>query len=89
MENLNLNFGNTTRLLKIAIPLNISNDTLVEGHEIINISLTDPVISGLDNSEGAVLSSTMHRTLVIIEDDDGKYNAQCHLTCCYLYNIYI
>ena len=53
------------------IDLNIFRDDLVEGHEIIYITLGPPVINGLDNEMGAVLSRNVS-TLVIIEEDDGE-----------------
>ena len=54
-----------------SIDLDIFPDDLVEGHEIIYITLGPPVINGLVNENGAVLSPNVS-TLVIIEEDDGE-----------------
>ena len=55
-----------------SIDLDIFPDELVEGHEIIYITLGPPVINGLVNENGAVLSPNGDSTLVIIEEDDGE-----------------
>ena len=66
-------FRNTTRFLELDIGLGILQDELVEGHEVINLRLNEPVISGLVHEGGAILAPNGHqRTTVIIEEDDGK-----------------
>ena len=67
-------FRNTTRFLELDIGLGILQDELVEGHEVINLRLNEPVISGLVHEGGAILAPNGHqRTTVIIEEDDGQF----------------
>ena len=49
----------------------IKNDTLVEGHEVLNFTLKKPTVSGLTNNDGARLGD-LKSTIVIIRDDDGE-----------------
>lgn len=73
LSGLNLTFRNSTRARERDIDLDIIQDDLVEGHEIINIILNPPVISGLNNPMGATITTNRHsQTVVIIEEDDGK-----------------
>ena len=72
---LDLDFINTTRSLELDIGLEILQDELVEGHEVISLVLSEPVIIGLDHDGGAILALAPNghqRTTVIIEEDDGK-----------------
>ena len=56
----------------VDIRLRFTDDNLVEGHEVICISLTQPTIIGLDNNDGARLVASRSSLLVVIRDDDGK-----------------
>ena len=79
---LGLTFRNMTENRQIPISLDILQDDLVEGHEIISITLTDPQINGINHPGGAIIDPNGHRrTLIIIEEDDGMcYKlAQCHV----------
>ena len=61
-------FRNNTQSLDVVIE--IKHDLLVEGNEVIYLSLTQPIINGL-NSSAAVVRG--HRdTVFTILDDDGK-----------------
>ena len=54
-----------------SILLDIFEDNLVEGHEIVTLTLLEPVIIGLNHPGGAILDPDGHRrTVIIIEDDD-------------------
>ena len=71
---LDLDFINATRDRELDIGLEILQDELVEGHEVINLVLNEPVIIGLDHDGGAILAPDGHqRTTVIIEEDDGDF----------------
>ena len=65
-------FRYNTQSLDVVI--DIKHDLLVEGNEVIYLSLTQPTIEGL-NSNAAVLGE-YPSTVVIILDDDGKYSSQ-------------
>ena len=50
----------------------IRNDTLVEGHEVLNFTLRKPTVTGVTNNDGARLGDLNNSTIVIIIDDDGE-----------------
>ena len=68
----NLTFQSNTFQGGMDIDFIIEYDELVEGHEVVYLSLTQPVITGLDHPDGAVLGA-IRSTVVIITDDDGEY----------------
>ena len=69
----------------VDIRLRFTDDNLVEGHEIICISLTHLLfIYGLDNNDGARLVPSRSSLLVIIRDDDGK--SWRSVTCVIVYH---
>ena len=76
-----ITFRSTTFQGAVDIDFIIEHDELVEGHEVVYLSLTQPVITGLDHPNGAVLGATRN-TIVTISDDDGEYvkHTVWHLT---------
>ena len=67
-----LTFRSNTFQGAVNIDFIIEYDELVEGHEVVYLSLTQPVINNLDHPGGAVLGATRN-TIVTISDDDGEY----------------
>ena len=64
-------FNSNTADGRVDIQLSIVDDDLVEGPEVINLRLTEPIIiTGLMNT--ASVDVTGRRTVVIINDDDSK-----------------
>ena len=75
-----LEFRSNTPEVGLDISIDIMHDLLVEGLEVVYLSLTQPVIIGL-TSDGAVIGSHQN-AIIFIRDDDGlrKYFLciQCH-----------
>ena len=63
-------FNSTTANGRMDIRFVILDDELFEGQEVIRLRLTDPAIIGLMNT--ASVAEDGRRTVVIINDDDGK-----------------
>lgn len=64
-----LTFRSNTFQGAVDIDFVIEYDELVEGHEVVYLSLTQPVINNLVHPNGAVLGATRN-TIVTISDDD-------------------
>ena len=66
-------YQNSTSSATADMRIMIKNDTLVEGHEVLNFVLLKPTVSGDDvaNNDGARLGD-LKSTIVIIRDDDSK-----------------
>ena len=67
----NLTFRSTVFQGAVDIDFIIKHDELVEGHEVVYLKLSQPMITGLRNPDGAVLET--RNTIVTISDDDGEY----------------
>ena len=68
-SSLNLTFhgnGPVSRQLQ----LDVTNDMLVEGHEVAYLSLTQPMFTNIE-SNGAILGTNSSARIVIV-DDDGR-----------------
>ena len=68
---MDVSYDNDTLSHAADMRINITNDTLVEGHEVLKISLKKPTVNGLNNKVGAQLGD-QSSTIVIIRDDDGE-----------------
>ena len=64
-------YQNSTSSATADMRIMIKNDTLVEGHEVLNFVLIKPTVSGVANNDGARLGD-LKSTIVIIRDDDGE-----------------
>ena len=61
--------NNTSSALNVSF--DILTDTLVEGQEVINFTLSSFIIDNLSNTNAAVLG-TYGSTVVVITDDDSE-----------------
>ena len=68
VTSLSFQFGPTTE--RVAVPVDIIDDMLVEGEEDIILSLTSATVGG-QNSSGAQLG-TRRNTRITTEDNDGE-----------------
>jgi hypothetical protein len=69
VNTVDVSYDNDTLSHAADMRINITNDTLVEGHEVLKISLKKPTVNGLNNKVGAQLGD-QSSTIVIIRDDD-------------------
>ena len=72
MTSLSFQFGPTIE--RVAVPVDIMEDMLVEGEEDVMLSLGQPTVGG-ESSSGAQLGAQQD-TRITIEDNDGE-NALC------------